>query len=147
MGKKRARTFSTWADAEIAYRDASKSSGCLTIALTSLVHGTVKWIEGEPPRRIGLCRLKEAHGGVVILADRHMVGAYYLNDWLERAQSQEAPPGRDYMPEYKAWLDIRRLAAAAKAEQEKAQDEAASEAKGCSRSAPTQEVDQNIRTY
>jgi len=148
MAKTRKHTFSSWADAEAAYRAASKMGGILDIALRELVQGRVKWIEGDQPRKIGLCRMWEAHGGVVILVDRHMIGALYLDDWLARVQTQSAPPtSKDYTIEYKAWLDIRRLAAAAKTEQERAQERAAQEAHGCERIPIPQEVDQNIRTY
>lgn len=148
MAKKRTHTFSTWTDAEVAYVASSKMAGCLDIALRELVYGAVKWLSGEQPRMIGLCKLKEKHGGVVILVEREMVGAMYLNEWLEKVQTAEAPPTKkDYMPEHKAWVDIRRLAAAAKTEQEQAQERARAEAGGCQRGGLAKEVSQDVRTY
>jgi hypothetical protein len=147
MGKKRVRKFSTWVDAEIAYTAATKRADCQAIALEAIVRGTVKWLPGEQPRKIGLCRLKDQHGGVVILVDRELVGALYLNDWLEMVQTLEAPTGRDYMPAYRSWLDVRRLAAAAKTAQEEARARAASVAEGCQRGGIPPEVNQNIAAY
>lgn len=147
MGKKRNRAFSTWTDAELAHEVVSKMSGALAIALEELVHERVRWLSGEQPRKVGLCKLSEKHGGIVILVEREMVGAVYLNDWLEQVQRRPAPHTKEYLPEYKAWLDIRRLAAAAKSEQEQAQERAATEAKGGERRALPAEVDQNVRTY
>ena len=148
MRKNRIHTFSTWADTESAYKVASRLAGALEVALGELVRGTVKWLEGEQPRKIGLCKLAAPHGGIVILVEQTMVGALYLNDWILRVQNQSTPPTKkEYMPEYKAWLDIRRLAEMAKAEQEQAQERAREEAKGCQRIAPPQEVDQDVRTY
>ncbi len=147
MGKKRVHTFSTWADAEAAYNTASKMAGALDIALGELVRGSVKWLEGEQPRKVGLCKLAAPNGGVVILVEQTMVGAIYLNDWLERVEKSTPPTKKEYMPEYKAWVDVRRLATTAKKEQELAQQRAFEEAKGCERIAPPQEVDQDVRTY
>lgn len=148
MGKKRIHTFSTWADAESAYERASKQAGALDVALGDLVRGAVKWIDGEQPRKIGLCKLSAPHGGVVILVEQKMVGALYLDEWLNRVQTQPPPSTKkEYMPDYRAWLDIRRLASSAKAEQEQAQERAAQESQGCARGAPAQIVDQNVRTY
>lgn len=148
MPKKRKRRFATWADAEIAYDVANKTSNVLDIALREMVLGRVKWLEGEQPRRIGLCRLEGAHGGVVILVEREMIVAKYLDEWARLIQAQEAPPTKkEYMPEYKAWLDLRRLAARAKNEQRIVNERLADEAKGCQRSTLPSEVDQDVRTY
>lgn len=147
MGKKRVHTFSTWTDAELAYEASSKIAGVLGIALRELVNGTVEWLPGEQPRKIGLCKLKDPHGGVVVLVEREMVGAMYLNEWLDQVQTQPAPNAKTYMPQYKAWLDIRRLAAEAKTKQEQAHQAAVEEGKGCSRTVMPPVVDQDVRTY
>ena len=147
MGVKRNQQFGTKADAEAAWRAATKVSGILEIALRELVIGRVKWLDGESPRRIGLCQLGQPHGGVVILVDQWMIGARYLEEWLGDVQSKPAPNTRDYMPEYKAWLDIRQLAAQAVNEMTKANEWAAEKAKGCQRTALPGIVDQDIRTY
>lgn len=147
MSVKRNQQFGTKKDAEAAWRAASKISGILEIALRELVTGQVKWLDGEAPRRIGLCQLGKSHGGVVILVEQSMIGARLLEEWLEDVQSMPAPNCRDYMPNYRAWLDIRQLAAQAVNEMTKANERAAEEAKGCQRIAPPGEVDQNIRTY
>lgn len=145
---KKKYTFSTWSDTDAAYKASSRQAGALEIALGELVRGAVKWIEGEQPRKIGLCRLKDPHGGVVILVEQKVIGALFLDDWLLRVQTQPPPSTRrEYMPDYRAWMDVRRLATAAKVEQDKAQDRAFSEAQGCQRAALPKEVDQNVRTY
>lgn len=147
MGKKR-RQFESWADAEAAYNASSKLAGALQLALTDLVSGSVKWIEGEQPRKIGLSRLAAAHGGIVILVERHGIGAMYLEDWLSSEQSRPAPlTTKEYMPEYRAWLDVRRLAAAAKTAQAEAIKKADEEGKGCQRTGIPPEVDQKVRKY
>lgn len=148
MSQKRKRAFATWADAEIAYEVSSRMLSVLDIALREMVLGKVKWLEGHQPRKVGLCKLDGAHGGVVILVEREMIGAQYLDEWVTRIQSQEAPPTKkEYMPEYKAWLDLRRLAAKAKDEQRIVNERLAEEAKGCQRSALPGVVDQDVRTY
>ena len=146
--RKRKHRYGSWADAESAASAHQKAEAVLCIALRELVTGKVKWLDGEQPRKIGLCKLGAAHGGVVILVEREYINARYLEEWLGDVQQREAPPGtRDYMPEYKAWLDIRRLAAAAKTEQEQAKDKAAQERQGCQRSPIAPIVDQDVRTY
>ncbi len=146
MGKPK-RMFKTVADAEAAWENVTKMSGVLEIALRELVIGRVKWLDGESPRRVGLCALGCPHGGVVILVDRFSIGARYLVEWLGDVQSRPAPKTRDYMPEYKAWLDVRRLAAQAVNEMTKTNERAAEEAKGCQRIGPGTVVDTDVRTY
>lgn len=148
MSQKRKRRFSTWADAEIAYDLANRMSGVLDVALRELVLGRVKWLEGEQPRRVGLCKLDAPHGGVVILVEREMIGAQYLEEWAHRIQTTPAPAGsKDYHKDYKSWLDLRRLAAKAKDEQRVVSERLAEAAKGCTRTAPAQIVDQDVRSY
>lgn len=146
--RKRVRRFSTWADAEMAYDIANKMSNVLDIALAELVRGQVQWIQGEQPRKIGLCKLRAAHGGVVILVEREMIGARYLDEWANEVQTRPSPPHtKGYQPEYNAWLDIRRLATKAKDEQRIVHEQLIEEAKGCARPGAPSIVDQSVPKY
>ena len=148
MSSKRKRRFTTWVDAEIAYDALNRMSNALDIALRELVLGRVTWLQGAQPRKVGLCKLDGAHGGVVILVEREMIGAQYLDEWASRIQEQVAPPTKkEYLPEYKAWLDLRRLAAKAKDEQRIVHERLLEESKGCARSALPGIVDQDVRNY
>ena len=148
MSQKRKRNFATWADAETAYSALSAVSGAQEIALRSVVNGSVIWLEGEQPRKIGLCQLDRQHCGVVILVERLIIGALYLDEWLRRVETQPEPyPKKSWMMEQRAWVDTRQLAAKAKTLRDQAQDKAAATASGCQRGGPAQEVDQNVRTY
>ena len=148
MSHKRKRRFATWADAEIAYDAASRMSGVLEIALRELVLEKVKWIPGEQPRKIGLCKLDGAHGGVVILVEREMIGAQYLDEWAGRIQAQPAPPASNqYKPEYRAWLDLQQLATKAKNEQRIVNERLMAEAKGPTTIPLPKVVDQDVRQY
>lgn len=147
MSHKKTRTYRTWEDAEAAHRTASKMAELLQSALEELVRGKVQWLEGRAPRKIGLCKLAAPHGGIVILVEREMIGAQYLTAWSDMVQGTPAPPARDYKPEYKTWLDIRRLAAAALTMREDARAKAAEESKGCSRMPLPGVVDQDVRSY
>jgi hypothetical protein len=124
MSGKRKRRFSTWADAEIAEDAARKQIAPLEIALKELVLGKVLWVEGEfNCRKVGLCKLDGAHGGVVVIVERSMVGARYLDGWASQMQALHPPlSSKEYTREYKAWLDLRGLATKAKAEQKAVND-------------------------
>lgn len=145
--KKKVRRFPTWADAEIAHSVSDRMAAVLDIALHDLVRGTVKWVEGAKAKKIGLCRLTEAHGGVVILVERTMVGARYLEEWATGILAIPAPNAKDYSIKYKAWLDTRWLATAALEHRAVAKARAAEAAKGCQRIPIAGEVDQDIRKY
>lgn len=148
MSHKKKRRFATWADAEIAYDVANRMSSVLDIALTAMVKGAVHWIDGEQPRKIGLCKLEAAHGGVVILVEREMVGAQYLDEWIIRTQAQPAPTvGSLNMPEYRAWLDRQQLARKAKHEQSVVNNRLRAEAAGATRRPLPPVVDQDVRKY
>ena len=147
MPKKQKSMFSTKADAEAAWRGSNRMAGVLELALREVVVGRVKWIDGESPRRIGLCAMGKPHGGVVILVERFAISARYLEEWITDVQGIPAPNTKDYMPEYKSWLDVRRLAELAKVEMVKANERAAEEAKGCSRVGIPPVVDQDVRQY
>lgn len=148
MSHKRRRRFTTWADAEIAYDVANRMSSILEVALREMVKGTVKWIPGEQPRRIGLCKLDAAHGGVVILVERDMIGAQYLDEWAHRTLSEPAPPATNkYKPEYRSWLDRQQLATKAKNEQRIVNERLRTEATGATRLQLPPVVDQDVRQY
>lgn len=146
MSSKRKRRFATWADAEIAEDASRKQVAPLEIALKELVLGKVTWVEGEfNCRKIGLCKLDGAHGGVVVIVERSMVGARYLDEWAGQMQAMPPPlSSKEYTREYKAWLDIRRLAARAKSEQQAVNDRLR-EAAFVRPIGST--VDQSVRTY
>lgn len=149
MGTKRKRRFSTWEDAENAEREATARCGALKIALRELVLGKVKWLEDQwKSRRIGLCQLGENHGGVVILIDRFIIDATWLDWWTKKVLEGISPPTRkEYMPEYNAWLDVRQIATQAKELQRLAQEKSVDANLGCTRLPLDPEVDQNVRIY
>lgn len=146
MGKSKS-PFRSKADAESAWNSASKMAGLLERALREVVVGGVKWIDGEQPRRIGLCALGMPHGGVVILVERHMIGARYLEEWLLDVRGIPEPKAKPHMPEHRAWVDIRRLADLAEEEMRKANERAAEEARGCTSTQLPPMVDQDVRQY
>jgi hypothetical protein len=146
---KRKRKFSTWADAEFAHDAAQRSTGILEIALRELVHGNVKWLSGDlNVRRVGLCKMDGAHGGVVIISDRNRVEAYYLEEWVNRMLTMPAPLSKkEYMPDYRAWTDFRALASRVMNEQRVA-NERLSGGDGLCKSTPLPAiVDQGVRHY
>lgn len=124
MSGKRKRRFASWADAEIAEDASRKQIASFEIAMKELVLGKVTWVEGEFNRRkIGLCKLDGAHGGVVVIVEASMVSARYLDEWAGLIQALPPPlSSKEYTREYKAWLDLRRLAVRAKSEQKDVND-------------------------
>jgi hypothetical protein len=146
---KRKRKFSTWADAEFAHDAAQRSTGILEIALRELVHGKVTWLNGDlNVRRVGLCKMDGAHGGVVIISDRSMVTAYYLEEWVNRIMTMPAPLSKkEYMPDFKAWLDFRALAGKVKDTQRAANEQFSGGEGICRRTVPAGIVDQDVRSY
>jgi hypothetical protein len=147
MGK-RVRKFGSWADAEIAHDAAQKCASVLEIALLELALKRVKWLVGDTgSRRVGLCRLEAAHGGVVIIVEKGMVGARYLDEWVAQVEKYAPCTKKEYMPEYKAWLDIRQLAAKAKEEQRAVYERLLASSSGCTSTTPASIVDQNVRSY
>lgn len=148
MAKQRKRSFESWAAAEEMYFKVLSGAAVYQTALGQAVHGNVKWISGLQPRKIGLCRLEDANGGIVIVVEREGVTAHYLSEWLQLIQTQEAPSTKkEYMPSYKAWLDRRQLAAQAKTLQEEAAARAAQSSIGCSRLPTAPIVNQDVRQY
>ncbi len=148
MGKKRKRTFQSWADAELAYNEAQQLGWILHAGLAAMVHDRVKWIKGLTPRRLGVCKLEAAHGGIAILVDSDGISAHYLDRWIATIEAMPAPlEKKEYTKEYKAWLDLRKLAAAAKAEQRAAQDRMSASREGCQRTPLPAVVDQSVRQY
>jgi len=126
MGKPRKHRFPTWTDAEINEEVARKSLNVHEIALRELVRGKVTWIQSEEvnSRRIGVCALKEAHGGVVIIHEREHLAPYYVDEWCNRIRQLSAPiTSRKHMPGYKAWLDSQKLADKVKSLQMEASNE------------------------
>lgn len=148
MAKKKMR-FATWADAELAQREASKDVGVLEIALRELAFGNVQWLKGDMGvRSIGLCKLDAAHGGVVIIKNRKSVGARYLDDWANQIQTWPAPPSkREYEADYREWLDLRRLATSAKEEQRRVHEALSTRNSSCTMRAPASIVDQSVPSY
>ncbi len=146
MSRKKQRLFESWKDAETAYEGSAKMAIALDVALHDLVRMKVLWLAGMAPRRIGLCRLA-SNQPVVILVEREMVGARYLEEWAETVKATPAPSERDYKPEYKEWQDVQTLASTALKMREVALEKAAEAAKGCARTVLPGEVDQNVRSY
>ena len=148
MGSKRKRTFKSWADAETAFDEAQKQGWITFAALDAMVHDRVKWIKGLTPRRVGVCKLDAAHGGIAILVDRDGISAHYLDGWISTIEAMPPPLlKKEYTKEYKAWLDLRKLAAAARSEQRTANDRAEEASKGCQRTPIPGVVDQEVRQY
>ncbi len=146
MPTKRKHLFSTWADAEAAYNASSRAAILLDVALTQAVIGSVRWLQGEPPQKVGLCKLEGSHGGVVILVERGMVGARYLDEWVTDVKSRPAPP-KDRRDAHKKWLEVQQLANTALKQRERVLAMAAERATGCERMPLPPVVDQDVRTY
>lgn len=65
---------------------AQSENTVLCMAMNSLVNREVKYIRGKHSYRVGLCRLLESHGGVVVVTflpkgQRPFSTAHYLEKW------------------------------------------------------------------
>lgn len=144
MAKARKHRFPTWSDAELNEEVSRKSLNVHEVALRELVRGRVTWIKSEVvlSRKVGVCALEEAHGGVVILVEAGMISPYYVDEWCFRVRQQTAPPTcREYMPEYKSWIDIRQIADRVKEMQMEVSNRLAREGASPARTAIAPEVD------
>jgi hypothetical protein len=151
MSRQRKMKFESWKEAEAAYCQESKDRAILDSVVRELVIGKVDWIQGDliqAHRKVGVCQLDRAHGGIVIIQEYGFVSAKYLESWVDAVIKIPAPMFRHkHESEYKNWLDIQTLAKAARQRRDDFLERKAIAECVPNRLPMAPLVDQNIRTY